>query len=115
MTEHETQGPYQLSRNLSALDLLLLLGLPPLPDLVLQLLPVHGLLLPVRGVPDVVVDRLPDALVTLEPEQTMRSSLWTGHCHLISGFPNIAVLILPDFVLCGAPQPGLPKARASCK
>ena len=67
MTEHETQGPYQLSRNLSALDLLLLLGLPPLPDLVLQLLPVHGLLLPVRGVPDVVVDRLPDALVALEP------------------------------------------------
>ena len=56
-----------MSRNLSALDLLLLLGLPPLPDLVLQLLSVHGLLLPVRGVPDVVVDRLPDALVALEP------------------------------------------------
>ena len=67
MTEHETQGPYQLSRNLSALDLLLLLGLPPLPDLVLQLLSVHGLLLPVRGVPDVVVDCLPDTLVTLKP------------------------------------------------
>ena len=33
--------------------------------------------------------------------------------HLISGLPKIAVLILPDFVLCGAPQPGLPKARAS--
>ena len=59
---------YQLSGNLSALNLLLLLRLPPLPDLVLQLLAVHGLLLPVRGVPDVVVDRLPDALVALEPE-----------------------------------------------
>ena len=58
---------YQLSGDLSALNLLLLLGLPPLPDLVLQLLSVHGLLLPVRGVPDVVVDRLPDALVALEP------------------------------------------------
>ena len=31
----------------------------------------------------------------------------------ISGFPKIAVRILPDLVLCGAPQPGRPKASAS--
>ena len=66
-SRHETP-PYQLSGDLPALHLLLLLRLPPLPDLVLQLLSVHRLLLPVRGVSDVVVDGLPHTLVALEPD-----------------------------------------------
>ena len=51
----------------------------------------------------------------LIPSQTAGN----GVGNLLFGRPDVAkkdivaVLILPDFVLCGAPQPGLPKARAS--
>ena len=92
---------YQLLGVLPAHALLPVLGLPPLPDLVLQLLAVLLLEASVRRVPvmssQLTTDKsesVQDLMLLLIVFLTL-SFAW----NLISGFPKIAVLILPDLVL----------------
>ena len=61
---------YQLPAHFSVVLLLERLHLLPLPDLLLQLLVVHGLVVLVCRVPDIVADSLLNTLVSLEPEQS---------------------------------------------